>query len=169
MTISDPNKFCVSIGGLNTGLSLSRLSSQLGNVTIFLSKKGLFNPSLLMFHIYRPQTKFAKVTFYTCLSVILFTGGCVSAKCMLGYTPPANQRQTHDPPTRGRHPPEHTPPGRTHTPPAHTPPGSSPPPCAVHAGRYGQKATGTHPTGMHTCCHLVSSGIFKEKNDVAFA
>ena len=25
------------------------------------------------------------------------------------------------------------------------------PPCAVHAGRYGQQAGGTHPTGMHTC------------------
>ena len=24
-------------------------------------------------------------------------------------------------------------------------------PCAVHAGRYGQQASGTHPTGMHTC------------------
>ena len=25
------------------------------------------------------------------------------------------------------------------------------PPCAVHAGRYGQQTGGTHPTGMHTC------------------
>ena len=24
-------------------------------------------------------------------------------------------------------------------------------PGAVHAGRYGQQAGGTHPTGMHTC------------------
>ena len=24
-------------------------------------------------------------------------------------------------------------------------------PEAVHAGRYGQQAGGTHPTGMHTC------------------
>ena len=24
-------------------------------------------------------------------------------------------------------------------------------PHAVHAGRYGQQASGTHPTGMHTC------------------
>ena len=35
------------------------------------------------------------------------------------------------------------------------PPGSRHPPghrpCAVHAGRYGQQAGGTHPTGMHTC------------------
>ena len=26
---------------------------------------------------------------------------------------------------------------------------------AVHAGRYGQKAGGTHPTGMHTCLVLL--------------
>ena len=31
------------------------------------------------------------------------------------------------------------------------PPGSRHPPCAVHAGRYGQQAGGTHPTGMLTC------------------
>ena len=31
------------------------------------------------------------------------------------------------------------------------PPGSRPPPRAVHAGRYGQQAGGTHPTGMHSC------------------
>ena len=31
-----------------------------------------------------------------------------------------------------------------------TPPRSSTP-RAVHAGRYGQQASGTHPTGMHTC------------------
>ena len=29
-------------------------------------------------------------------------------------------------------------------------------PGAVHAGRYGQQAGGTHPTGMHTC-HLKNS------------
>ena len=36
----------------------------------------------------------------------------------------------------------------------HTPPRDqrqTAPPCAVHAGRYGQQAGGTHPTGMHTC------------------
>ena len=27
----------------------------------------------------------------------------------------------------------------------------TPPSGAVHAGRYGQQAGGTHPTGMHTC------------------
>ena len=28
------------------------------------------------------------------------------------------------------------------------PPGKETPPCAVHAGRYGQQASGMHPTGM---------------------
>ena len=59
---------------------------------------------------------------------------------MLGYTP----RQT--PPW------EQTPPaGSRHTPIIRHPPGSRHPLCAVHAGRYGQQAGGTHPTGMHTC------------------
>ena len=32
-----------------------------------------------------------------------------------------------------------------------TPPPQERPPGAVHAGRYGQQAGGTHTTGMHTC------------------
>ena len=31
-------------------------------------------------------------------------------------------------------------------------PGQVHPPGAVHAGRYGQQAGNTHPTGMHSCC-----------------
>ena len=34
---------------------------------------------------------------------------------------------------------------------AGTPPRQVHPPGAVHAGRYGQQAGGTHPTGMHSC------------------
>ena len=56
--------------------------------------------------------------------VILFTGGCLPL-CMLGY---------------------------------HPLPGSRPlgvePPSAEHAGRYGQCAGGTHPTGMQSCWHV---------------
>ena len=29
------------------------------------------------------------------------------------------------------------------------------PPRAEHAGRYGQRAGRTHPTGMHSCCNVV--------------
>ena len=35
-----------------------------------------------------------------------------------------------------------------------TPPWAGTPPRAVHAGRYGQQAGGTHPTGMHSCLDL---------------
>ena len=31
------------------------------------------------------------------------------------------------------------------------PPPEQAPPCAVHAGRYGQQAGGMHPTGMQSC------------------
>ena len=94
--------------------------------------------------------------------------------CMLGYTQPPTPR------TRGRHPsragPSRAdPPGSRHPPPELTsphrsrhppgvdplradtsPPGSRHPlradtPSAVHAGRYGQQAGSTHPTGMYTC------------------
>ena len=39
---------------------------------------------------------------------------------------------------------------------AHTPPGTMhpqdhAPPSTEHAGRYGQRAGGTHPTGMQSC------------------
>ena len=33
------------------------------------------------------------------------------------------------------------------------------PPSTVHAGRYGQQAGSTHPTGMHTC-FLKTKGPF---------
>ena len=49
-------------------------------------------------------------------------------------------------------------PGRRHPPSRtreQTPPGSRYLPCAVHAGRYGQQAGGTHPTSMHTCCDWI--------------
>ena len=47
------------------------------------------------------------------------------------HSPPPDQRQA--------------PPGTRH------PPGPGTPPSAVHAGRYGQQAGGTHPTGMQSC------------------
>ena len=73
------------------------------------------------------------------LSVILFTRR-MSALVYAGIHP-AKQNL---PPEPSRHPllPEQTPPG------AETPSG------AVHAGRYGQQAGGTLPTGMHTCFNI---------------
>ena len=45
----------------------------------------------------------------------------------------------------------HAPPGTKHPPPDHAPPGTMHPPGTEHAGRYGQRAGGTHPTGMQSC------------------
>ena len=83
-------------------------------------------------YFYRPQTKFAKVTFSQ-VSVCPQAGGL--PHCMLGYTP--------------------------HLPGRYTPRAGTPPRCLVHAGihppvqcilGYDQQAGGTHPTGMHSCC-----------------
>ena len=87
---------------------------------------------------YRPQR-----SFYTCLS-FCSQGGVADP-------PPEHTHPTHIhlAPSRGRHPPEQTP----------TPtPEQTPPPFAVYAGKYEQKAGGTHPTGMHTCFWVFPHG-----------
>ena len=82
------------------------------------------------------------------MSVILSTEGGLS-QCMLGYYSSNSSR----------HPQEQTPPRWEQTPPTgsrHAPwdQALSAPvtPRAVHAGRYGQRAGGMHPTGMQSCC-----------------
>ena len=63
-------------------------------------------------------------------------------------TPP---EQTHP---WSRHPPRSRHPQSRHTPRSRHPPppwSRHPPPSAEHAGRYGQCAGGTHPTGMQSC------------------
>ena len=65
-------------------------------------------------------------------------------------------------------PPGQVPP-RAGTPPRQVHPRAGTPPGAVHAGRYGQQAGGTHPTGMHSCYHLLLCGYCEgpdEKIDV---
>ena len=42
------------------------------------------------------------------------------------------------------------------------PPGADTSPCTVHAGKYGQQAGGTHPTGMYTCFEV----SFKKQGQV---
>ena len=91
-------------------------------------------------------------------------------QCMLRYTPPP-QEQTPPgsrppradtplgadtpleaaPPPRADTPPrEQTHPWSRHPPQKQTPPKADTPPSAEHAGRYGQCAGGTHPTGMQS-------------------
>ena len=86
-------------------------------------------------YFYRPQRSWAKVIFLQA-SVILSTGG-VSASVDAGIPPP-----------RSRHPPGSRHPGSRH-PPEQTPTGADTPPKETPA--YGQRAAGTHPTGMHSC------------------
>ena len=50
-----------------------------------------------------------------------------------------------------------TPTRTRHTPQTRYPPGPDTAPRAVHAGRYGQQAGDTHPTGMHSCSSLQST------------
>ena len=121
---------------------------------------------------YRPQRSWAKVIFSQAC-VCPPGGGGGLPQCMLGYTP---QEQTTpgtrpDPPW-SRHPPRPDPPSRhppEQTPPRNRPPGTRPDPhWSRHPPRpdpldqtplppgkqtppYGQRAAGTHPTGMHSC------------------
>ena len=88
-----------------------------------------------------------RLWFYTCLSVILLMGVGGLCPCACWNTPPGpkadtlpDQRQTPSW-TKGRHPPKLR----------QTPPKVDIPPSTVHAGRYGQQAGGTYPTGKHTC------------------
>ena len=80
----------------------------------------------------------------------IFTPVCHSVhrgglpQCMMGYHPP----RTRYPPGPGT-PPDQAPP-RPGTPSDQVPPDQAPP-CTAHAGRYGQRAGGTHPTGMQSC------------------
>ena len=95
----------------------------------------------------------AKVIFlHVC--VILSTGGG-SASVHAGIPPPWSR-----PNPQSRHLPEQTP-RREQTPPWSRPP---PPPPRKQTPAYGQRAAGTHPTGMHSCniYFLTLSRWFKE-------
>ena len=84
------------------------------------------------------------------LSVILFTGGWVSASVHARIPPPPPQ-EAHTP--LGSAPPwEAHPPGSTplHPREAH-PLGSTPPREAPHPQETAAAADGTHSTGMHSC------------------
>ena len=81
----------------------------------------------------------------------VFTGVCDSVnRGGVPHTPPGADPPEQTP--REQTPPRaDTPPGSRHPPPEQTPPpGADPPPPGQHAVRYGQRAGGTHPTGMQS-------------------
>ena len=105
--------------------------------------------------------------------VILFTGGVPDQVHPPGPGTPPGTRYTSlgpgtSPGTRYTPLGPGTPPPRPGTPPRtrYTPPRTryplgpaTPPPGAKHAGRYGQRAGGTHPTGMQSCFIVVFLNI----------
>ena len=93
-----------------------------------------------------------RLCFYTWLSFILFTvgGGGVPDQVhppgadtipLTRYTPRSRPPTGPDIPPWSRHPPDQV----------HIPLRPGTPPRAEHAGRYGERAGGPHPTGMHSC------------------
>ena len=93
----------------------------------------------------------------------IFTGVCHSVNVGGGlsacwYNPLATDtppwQQTH-PPQEQTPPEEQTPPWEQTPPRSRHPPGADPP-GAEHAGRYGQRAGGTHPTGMQSSFHCMN-------------
>ena len=122
-----------------------------------LTKLGKRNA--VLFSLLSPANEVWGKVIFLHLSVILFTGGTWAGAPLAG-TPPwpgTHPRDQVYPPSR------YTPRDQVHPPGPGTPPGQVHPPGtrytslagtplgAVHAGRYGQEAGGTHPTGMHSC------------------
>ena len=111
-------------------------------------------------------TKLRRLCFYTCLSVILFTGGVCLSACW-NTTQPGSRyppRSRHPSPGAGTSPPwagtppeQSTPSGSRHPPGADnpTPPSRHPPSKGYPTNRdTATAADGTHPTGMHSSSKL---------------
>ena len=100
------------------------------------------------FEFLLPATKLGQGYVFTrvCDSV---HGGVCPIACWNTHTSPWDQRQA---PPGADTPPEQTPPlgPEAGTPAEQTPPGTDTL-SAVHAGRYGEQAGGTHPAGMQSC------------------
>ena len=93
-----------------------------------------------------PATKLGQGNIFrsVCQEFCPQRGGWVSGQTPPPPTPPPGA----DIPPETRHLQEQTPPPHQDQTPA---PRADTLRKAVHAGRYGQQAGGTHPTGMHTC------------------
>ena len=115
------------------------------------------------------------------VSVILFTGGACLRQTPLeqtpplgavppGKTPPCPLGQTHPP--GADHPPRADT-LRSDTPRSRPPPGADTPPPGQTPPRkqtpaYGQRAAGTHPTGMHSCSELKLMAPFEINDTILF-
>ena len=129
------------------------------------------------FNNYRPQRSWAKVMFLQ-VCVILFTRGGVCLSACWNTTPPEQTPpweqtpQSRHPNTRppgSRHPPGADTPQTRHPPDqTHTPPGADTAPPRNQTPAYGQRAAGTHPTGMHSCLFTVTGNDNKmySKNSI---
>ena len=90
-----------------------------------------------------------------CLSACWDTTHWTMHPLPLDHAPPGTMH-----PSSTCTPPDHAPPPNrpctTPTPRDHAPPPTprdhAPPPATEHTWRHGQRAGGTHPTGMHSCC-----------------
>ena len=79
-----------------------------------------------------------------------------------GIHTPSQEQTLQEQTLPGSRPPLRADPSEADTPQEQTPPPNPPPPPgadtplgAVHAGRYGQQAGGTHPTGVYTSLNLL--------------
>ena len=82
----------------------------------------LSNANVKYEHHYRPQRSWGKVIFFTGVCDSIHREGSASVHA-----------------------------GIPHLPPGPAPPTDQAPPGTEHAGRYGQRAGGMHPTGMQSC------------------
>ena len=137
---------------------------------IFFTFLGILGSSIFdVFHFieiicmfyYRPQRSWAKVIFsQACVkNSVHVGGGRVSASVHAGihHSPPPRSRHPLGPgtpqadiPPRAdpqEHPPRSRPP-LEQTPPRNHPPEQTPP--SLQTAAHGQRAAGTHPTGMHS-------------------
>ena len=112
--------------------------------------------------INRPQRSWGKVMFLQ-VSVILLTGGvCLSACSGIPHpTPWSRHPSLEQTPPGSRQPPGSRHPPWEQTPWSRTPP----PPPPERAGRYSQRAGGTHPTGMQSCYGNVHTCLIQDSQN----